>query len=160
MMELHELLRPELIRLGMEAEKKREAISELMDVLVQYHEVPMKQRDILLDALYENEDSLGSGMEQGIALAHLATDLVQDTICTIGTAPAGIPFRSLDGKPAKIIVLLLVPKKDFETEVRAIRRIQQLLADEAFVAKLLRASGPHEAHQIIEEAEVSASKQA
>jgi len=150
---LHEIIRPELIKVGLEAEKKREAISELMDVLIQYHEVPMKHRGPLLDALYEDEESLGSGMERGIALPHLATDLVEDPICAIGIAPRGIPFRSLDGKLAKLVVLLLVPKKDFEVEVRAIRRIQQLLNDPELTAGLLRAAGPGEAHALIEAAE-------
>ena len=150
MVHLHEILRPELIKVGVEAEKKREAISELMDVLVQYHEVPMKQRDVLLDAIYEDEDSLGSGMERGIAVPHLATDLVEDIICAFGIAPKGIPFRTLDGKLAKIIVLLLVPKKDFDGEVQAIRGVQHLLDNQDLVTKLLSVSGPGEAHKLIE----------
>jgi len=153
---LHEILRPELIRVGLEAEKKREALSELMDVLVQYHEVPMNQRDILLDNFYENEHALGSGMEQGIALAHLATDRVEDVICTLGTAPKGIPFGTLDGAPAKIVVLLLVPKKNFEGEVKAIAGIQHLLEDKALVQGLLKAAGPQDAYKLIEAAEARA----
>ena len=150
---LHVLLRPELIKVGLEAEKKREAISELMDVLVQYHEVPMNQRDILLDGLYENEHALGSGMEQGIAVPHLATDRVDDIICALGTSPGGIPFGSLDDKPVKLVVLLLVPKKSFEGEVQAIAGIEHLLANKELVAGLLRAAGPLDAYKLIETAE-------
>jgi mannitol/fructose-specific phosphotransferase system IIA component (Ntr-type) len=153
MMHLHEILRPELIKVGVEAEKKRETISELMDVLIQYHEVPMKQRDVLLDAIYENEDSLGSGMERGIAVPHIATDAVEDIICAFGIAPKGVPFRTLDGKLAKIIVLLVVPKKDFEGEVQAIRGVQHLLENQGLVNDLLKASGPAEAYKMIEDAE-------
>lgn len=152
---LHEILRTDQIKVGLEAEKKREAISELMDVLIQYHDVPMKHRGTLLDALYENEESLGSGMERGIAVAHLATDLVEDVICAFGIAPKGIPFRSLDGKLAKIIVLLLIPKKDFEGEVNAIRGIQHLLDNQELVARLLKATAPSEAYGIIEAEEDS-----
>lgn len=149
---LHEILRPELIKVGLEAVKKREAISELMDVLVQYHEVPLNQRDILLDDLYENEDALGSGMEQGIALPHLSTDRVEDPICAVGTSPKGIPFGTLDGAPATIVVLLLVPKKSFEGEVKAIAGIQNLLADKVLVRGLLNAAGPQEAYKLIQAA--------
>ena len=153
MMHLHEILRPELIKVGMEAEKKREAISELMDVLIQYHDVPMKLRESLLEGLYENEHLLGSGMEKAIALPHLATDLVPDFICAFGIAPKGIPFRSLDGKPAKLIVLLLMPKKDFQGEIQAITGVEHLLENEALVGKLLKASTSNEAYQLIEAAE-------
>lgn len=154
---LHEILRPELIKVGLEAEKKREAISELMDVLVQYHEVPMNQRDILLDGFYENEYALGSGMEEGIALAHLATDRVEDVICALGTAPKGIPFGSLDGAPARIVVLLLVPKKNFEGQVRAIAGIEHLLENKSLVKALLAAVGPNDAYTLIETAEEKAA---
>ncbi len=147
---LHEILRPELIKIGLEAEKKRECISELMDVLIQYHEIPMNQRDILLEQLYANEDSLGSGMEHGIALPHIATDRVDDVICTVGMTPRGIAFGTLDGKPANLVVLLLVPKKNYEDEVRAIAGIESLLEDAALVEKLLKCISPQEAYKLIQ----------
>jgi mannitol/fructose-specific phosphotransferase system IIA component (Ntr-type) len=152
---LHEILRPELIKIGLEAEKKRESISELMDVLVQYHEVPMNQRDILLEQLYANEDALGSGMERGIALPHIATDRVEDIICAVGIVPRGVPFETLDGRLAKIVVLLLVPKKNYEDEVKAIAAIQDLLEDDALVASLLKCISAQEAYKLIEAAESS-----
>lgn len=152
MMLLHEILRPELIKIGLEAEKKRECISELMDVLIQYHEIPMNQRDILLEQLYANEDSLGSGMEHGIALPHIATDRVEDVICAVGMAPRGIPFGTLDGKPANVVVLLLVPKKNYEGEVHAIAGIESVLEDKALVEKLLKCISPQEAYKLIQAA--------
>ena len=129
MMLLHEILRPELIKVGLEAEKKREAISELMDVLIQYHEIPMNQRDILLEQLYANEDSLGSGMEHGIALPHIATDRVDDVICAVGMAILDTPLG-----PSAISVP--IPAQRFETKAaavvkaltRAVRDVQALMA--------------------------------
>ncbi|NJL71808.1 MAG: PTS sugar transporter subunit IIA [Candidatus Competibacteraceae bacterium] len=82
----------------MGADKKRLAISELVDQLVQFNELPMKQRDGVLDELYANEESIGTGMEHGIAIPHVATDRVDDVLCAIGTSKSGVPFRSLDGK--------------------------------------------------------------
>lgn len=152
---LHDVLRPELIKIGLEAEKKRECISELMDVLIQYHEIPMNQRDILLEQLYANEDALGSGMERGIALPHVATDRVDDVICTVGIAPKGVPFGTLDGRLANVVVLLLVPKKNYEDEVKAIAAIQDLLEDGALVEKVLKCISAQEAYKLIEAAENS-----
>ena len=152
---LHEILRPELVKIGLEAEKKRECISELMDVLIQYHEIPMNQRDILLEQLYANEDALGSGMEQGIALPHIATDRADDVICAVGIAPKGVPFGTLDGRLAKVVVLLLVPKKNYEDEVKAIAATQDLLEDDALVEKLLKCISAQEAYRQIEVAENS-----
>lgn len=150
---LHEILRPELIKIGLEAEKKRESISELMDTLIQYHEVPMNQRSALLEQLYEDEDALGSGMDRGIALPHISTDRVEDVICAIGISSKGVPFGTLDGKPAFIVVLLLVPKKNYEDEVKAIAGIQELLEDNVLLDKLLKCISAQEAYKLIERAE-------
>jgi mannitol/fructose-specific phosphotransferase system IIA component (Ntr-type) len=92
-------------------------------------------------------------MEHGIALPHLATDRVDEVICAVGTAPNGIPFGSLDGKLTKVVVLLLLPRKNFEGEVLALAGVQHLLKNQAIVTNLLKATNSVDACRLIEEAE-------
>jgi len=49
-------------------------------------------------------------------------------------------------------VLLLVPKKSYEDEVKAIASIENLLEDSALVAKLLKCISPQEAFKLIQAA--------
>lgn len=136
---LSELLRPELIKAGLEAEKKTHAISELVDLLVQYHEIPMSQRHAIVEEFFENEAVFGSGLQRGIGLPHITTDRVSDIICALGTAPAGIPFASRDDKPARIVLLTLAPKKSIVEEVRMLAKVEQLLERPGFAEQLLEA---------------------
>ncbi|MBI2435036.1 MAG: PTS sugar transporter subunit IIA [Candidatus Hydrogenedentes bacterium] len=124
---LCELLRPELIKVELKAEGKHEAIQELIDLLLQQNEISLGQRDFLLEEVLAQERRTGSGMERGIAVPHGMTDRVEDILCALGTAPAGIPFDTRDGRPADLLVLLLVPRRNFKGEVHAMAGIQNLL---------------------------------
>jgi mannitol/fructose-specific phosphotransferase system IIA component (Ntr-type) len=152
-MQLNELLRPDLIKVELGADKKRLAISELVDQLVQYNELPMKQRDGVLDELYANEESIGTGMEHGIAIPHVATDRVDDVLCAIGTSKAGVPFRSLDGKAARVVVLLLVPKREYVAQVKAMRAVEKVLGQTEFLDKVVAAKTGQEVFDLIKAAE-------
>lgn len=152
-MQLNELLRPDLIKVGLGADKKRLAISELVDQLVQYNELPLKQRDGVLDELYANEESIGTGMEHGIAIPHVATDRVDDILCAVGTSKPGVPFRSLDGKAARVVVLLLVPKREYVGQVKAMRAIEKVLSQPEFLDKVVAAKSGHEVLDLIKGAE-------
>lgn len=124
---LCELLRPHLIKVRLEAESKHEAIEELVDVLLQQHEISLAQRSLVLEAVIANERSVGTGMERGIAVPHGQTDQVEDILCVLGTSPKGIPFETRDGRPAHLLVLLVVPRRNFAGEVRALAGLKNLL---------------------------------
>ena len=146
---LNELLRPELIKLGLEAQNKEEAISELVDLLVQEHEVAMKHRQSVLEAVLAQEDSLGSGMEEGIAIPHATTDHTDDILCAIGTAPNGISFASLDGEPTKLVVLVLGPKRNFAGEIRTLMGVQNLLANESLKQQIIDATDAQALYEVL-----------
>lgn len=152
-MKLNELLRPDHIKVGMDADKKRLAISELVDQLIQYNEIPLKQRDGILDELYANEESIGTGMEHGIAIPHVATDRVDDILCAVGTSKAGIPFRSLDGKAARVVVLLLVPKREYVGQVKAMRAVEKVLGQSEVLEKVVAAKSGEAVLDLIKGAE-------
>ncbi len=124
---LCELLRPALIKPGLKAETRKESIGELVDLLVQQHEIPMSKRHRIFELLMAREEVHGTGMEKGIAIPHIATDEVDDILCALGTAPHGIPFECLDGLHAKLIILFLLPKRNYTGRVRTLAAVANLL---------------------------------
>jgi len=150
---LSELLRPDLIKVGLNARNRSEAIGELVDVLVQWHEIPMSQRHEVLEFLLEHEDSRASGMERGIAVPHGLTDAVEDVLCALGTAPQGIPFECLDGEPATLVVLLVLPKRNFSGSVRTLAGIEHLLEHDTLKDQIVAAQTAQAAYDLIEEEE-------
>lgn len=150
---LSRLLRPELIKPRLEARDKHQAIAELLDLLVQHHDVSLAQRHPLHEELERAEAAHASGMERGIAIPHCLTERVEDILCALGTAPGGIPFDCLDGKPATLVVLLLLPRRNFTGEVQTIAGIEHLLEHQTLHERILRLSDPQAIFDLIAEEE-------
>ncbi|MCC6143892.1 MAG: PTS sugar transporter subunit IIA [Candidatus Hydrogenedentes bacterium] len=145
---LSDILRPELVKVELEAESRREAIGELVDHLVQHHEISYALRDHALEAVLEREERFVTGMEHGIAVPHGITDRVEDLICALGVSRAGVPYGTRDGKMAHLVVLLLVPKRNYAGEIRLLADIEQLLESSELREAILNAG---DAVQIYEE---------
>lgn len=152
---LSELLRPELIKTGLEALSKREAISELVDVLVQQHEIPMNLRYEALQCVLRQEAELSSGLTRGIAIPHGSTDKIEDMLCAVGISKDGVDFDTRDGKKAHIVVLVVAPKRNFVGEVRTLTGVQHLLDHPGLGEKLLAAANGQQAYDAIEKEEHS-----
>ncbi|MBI5093846.1 MAG: PTS sugar transporter subunit IIA [Candidatus Hydrogenedentes bacterium] len=150
---LTEILHPNVIKTGLEAEDKFEAIEDLIDVLIQAHELPLSKRDEIRDEVFERERSHGTGMECYIALPHATTDKVDDVIAALGVSRRGIPFDCHDGLPARIIILLLLPKRNFQGHVRTLAGVAHLLRNAAFRDALIASPTAAAALKLITEEE-------
>lgn len=150
---LSELLRKDLIKVGLEAHSKQEAIGELVDVLVQRHEIAWSHRPEVVEALRQHEDSTPSGMEGGIAVPHAMTDRAEDIICALGVSKSGVDFHATDGKLSKIVILLVAPKRNFAGEVRALAGIQHLFENPGLKDKILSSGTPDAVYDAIQDAE-------
>lgn len=125
-MELSELVRRDVIKVGMEARNKWEAIEELIDLLISVHELSLMDRNEVVEAVFARERSLTTGLEHGLAVPHGATGRVDDIVAAIGISKEGIPFESLDKLPAKLVVLLLIPENAFSRHVVTLAGIARL----------------------------------
>ncbi len=154
---LGEILHPEVVKVNLEAENKYEAIDELIDLLVESHEIPVTLRDHVVEVVVEREKSMSTGMEDGIALPHGATDRVDDIIGALGISRRGIPFESLDGRPAHIVILLVLPKNKFQAHVRTLGGIAHIMSNANLRETLKNAADPDAVLERIEEEEDRAS---
>ena len=148
-MDLTSLLSPDLVKIGMSARSKTEAIAELVDFLVARGKIDPKDRPAALAAVLAREDSLSTGMEHGVALPHGSVDCVRELTGALGVHHAGIDFASLDGRPAHLIVCLVVPRSSTSRHVRTLAGIARLLLNESLRASLLTAKTPEEAMAMI-----------
>jgi len=152
-MRLGDLLHRDVVRVGLKANTKNEALEELVDVLVDAHEIPLSMRDHALDVILERETHHSTGMEHGVAVPHGYTDRVDDVIAAIGIAKEGIPFESLDGIAARIIVVLLLPRRTFHDNPHTMAGISHLLVNREFRERLKKAEDPVTVMRVIEEEE-------
>ncbi|RJP23376.1 MAG: PTS sugar transporter subunit IIA [Candidatus Abyssobacteria bacterium SURF_5] len=148
-MRLSEFLRPELIKVRLEAKDKWDCIAQLIDLAVAAKELKPETRDKVLEIVYDRERSMSTGMERGIAIPHASTHLVDSIVGAIGISRSGIPFDSLDGQPAQLVVLLVIPKDKFQQHVRTLAGIARLFKHDFMTTALRDAKSPEEAMDII-----------
>ncbi len=122
-------LRPRLF-----AATKQGAIAELVGVLAENGLVADRER--ALQAVLDRELGLSSGLEHGVAIPHARTDAVTRLVCAVGLKREGIAFDSMDGKPARIVALVLAPEAAATPQLQLIAQLCRLL-DERGRAALL-----------------------
>ena len=102
-----ELLSPEIVKVPIESQTKREIIGELIQVLQDAGRLTDVEQ--VRDAVLTREDMGSTGLEMGIAVPHAKTDAVEELTMSLGIAPSGVDFQSIDGQPSHLFFLLLAP---------------------------------------------------
>jgi nitrogen PTS system EIIA component len=128
-MTLASLLSEELIIPEMAATDRWQALSEIVDRLVDEGQLDEAHREEALASLRNREETMSTGIGFGIAIPHASCDAVPQVTACFGRSKAGIDFESLDDKPAHFIVLFLVPKDQFQTHLRTLAAIAKFLND-------------------------------
>jgi PTS system fructose-specific IIA component len=149
MLKLKELLRAPLIKVGLAARTKFEAIDELIDLLVERGEITRQQRPAVAKAIFDREKVKSTGMEHGVALPHGAVEGLEDVAAARGIARGGIDFDAADGEATTLIVLLAIPQNLLQFHVKTLAGIARLLNDESLRERLCAARTPAEAAEII-----------
>lgn len=152
-MKLGDLLKEGQIATGFQARDKWEAITKIVDLLIAQGRIRTEQRDSVYGALAAREKVASTGMEHGVAIPHASVDGVDEAVAALAVAPDGIPFQSADGRPARLVILLVIPRKAVQKHIRTLAGIARLLQYEEMRDALTRARSAREALQVIREEE-------
>jgi PTS system nitrogen regulatory IIA component len=118
------------------------ALDELIDVLAAAPEVG--DRDALWRAMHDREAIMSTGIGVEIAVPHAKLVSVTDFVMAVGTAPQGIPWDSIDGKPVKIVVMIAGPEGRQQDYLRILSRVVLLLKNPKNREHLIATGSPDE----------------
>ena len=149
-MTLGNLLSVDQIIPEMKAVERWSAIVELVDLLVERGQIKAQDRDVVLAALRQREETMSTGIGFGIAIPHASSDRVGQVVAAFGRSTKGIEFDSLDNSPVRFIVLFVVPKDQFQTHLRTLAAIAKFLNDRTVRERLAQASSTGEIMAIFE----------
>jgi mannitol/fructose-specific phosphotransferase system IIA component (Ntr-type) len=121
----------------LDAETKDDALRELAGVVASAPEV--NDAAGLLDAIFERERIMSTGIGLGIAIPHAKIPSVSDFVVGFGKVRGGLDFNSLDGKPVHFIVLIAGPHDQQERYLQLLARITLKLKDAAVRRRLSEA---------------------
>jgi len=146
-MRLVDILKPENIKVPLEAHTKTDAITELVGVLAKNESVADAKK--VLDAVLERESTRTTGIGNGLAIPHGKCTGAKDLVMAIGKAGTPIDFQAIDGRPVSLIWLLVSPPDKTGPHIHALARISRLMTIDKFRHALMAAKTPQEAYDLI-----------
>lgn len=136
-MRLSSLLNPKLVRCGLAARTKEEALSEMAGLLASAE--PSLSEAELLAALAEREKLGPFSMGKGIAFPHARTEKVKDFSIVLGTSPDGLDFRAPDGHKVHVVILFAIPKKHSNLYLHTLAAFLNFFTAEGNLKRVLEA---------------------
>ena len=144
------------IALDVHPSTKQEAIDMLIDLLMTAGAV--KDKEVVRRDVLAREAQGSTGLSAGLATPHAQNTAIKKTAISIITVPEGVNFDSIDGKPARLLVLLAAPLKAATSEMTEMGRFAVLLMDSDFKESLINAKSVDEVLKLIDEKESQREK--
>lgn len=148
---LTQILQPDCVKVPLEAKDKTSVISELVDLLDSNGLLDDKK--VVLEAVLMREQTRSTGIGSAIAIPHGKCMAVKELVMAIGIAETPIDFASVDGKPVKIVILLVSPADQTGPHIQALARISRLMLDEDFKQQLENAKSPEQLYKLLSDKE-------
>lgn len=130
----------EAVLMELQSTTKEAAIGELIAALGAAGLI--KDPAMALKAVLEREKKMSTGLQNGIAIPHGKSDAVESLVAAVGIKQAGLEFESLDGQPARIIVLTLTPASRAVLHIQFLAGISKSLGDPVIRQQILDARTP------------------
>lgn len=150
-MKLSDILDPQTVKVGLEAQDKEEAFEELVDLLMRCGGI--SDREAALQAIHVREELGSTGIGEGIGIPHGKSSAVARLVAALGVSADGIEFDSMDGEPVYVVFLLLAEADNPGPHIQALASIAQLVRVAGFSRKLREAATPADILDLIREEE-------
>src|SRR5881227_2272401 len=150
-MRLIDILKPQNIKVPLDARQKTDAIGELVTLLATNGEV--KDAKKVLDSVLDRESTRTTGIGNGLAIPHGKCNGTDHLVMAIGRPATPIDFQAIDGRPVNLIWLLTSPPDKTGPHIHALARISRLMTIDKFRAALAGAKTGQEMWDIISQQE-------
>lgn len=155
-MRLSELFQPTDLIVDFRPADKWAGIAALVDHLVTSGRLSTETADAVREAVLSRERSMSTGMEHGIAIPHAAVDGVEAISACLGIVGRedGLDFESIDGRPTRLVVLLVIPRAQKLLHIRTLADIARVMGKESVREALIAAESADEAWSALREGEL------
>ena len=146
-MQLTKQITPSLIKIGLESEEKEELFEEMVQLLVDAGRVT--DRDAALQALYEREAKMTTGITHWIGLPHGKVEGIDGLIVAVGISKKGIEYDSLDEEPVYVVLMVLAEAGNPGPHIEALAEIARLFGKPGFTERIRDAKTADEILELI-----------
>ena len=148
--DIDELIPASHISLSEPPAEKATCIESLLDLVVESGRVD--DRQAALDALMEREQETTTGVGMGIGIPHAKTGAVDRPSLAFTRSESGVDFGSMDGEPATLVFLILVPEAGGEDHLQILSSLSRALMHDDVRERLHAAEDESEVQATLREA--------
>lgn len=148
---LAELLRPEGIGFGYEAESPAQVLGQVNALLVRAGFIRPEQAPAARLAFLEQEEITGTGYKYGLAFPHGRGPWPMGAV--VGVYPEGVGWSCRDGMPVKVVLGVAMPESGYRSYSLWLPSLAEILIAGGFVEKALSAVSPMEVIEAVEATE-------
>jgi mannitol/fructose-specific phosphotransferase system IIA component (Ntr-type) len=141
------------IRLGLRPTDKWDAITQLVDTLVEERQVPAALRQTVLDAALGREHKSSTALGHMTAIPHAPIPDLPAIIGALAICPDGVDFSSPDGQLVHYIFLLLTPQQNYRNYIPVLAQIASLMRISRVRAAFLACQTPAEVKALLKQPE-------
>jgi len=152
-MKITDFISKKSVALNVHPSDKHEAIDMLIDLLMTAGAI--KDKEAVRRDVFKRETQGSTGLSNGLATPHAQASAIKKTAVSIITVPEGVEFDSIDGKPARLLVLFAAPTKSQDEEMTEMGRFAVILMDDDFKEALIKAESAEEILKLIDEKEAA-----
>ena len=156
-MRLSELFAPQDVLVDFAPADKWDAIRRLVGHLVARGRLGPSQEAQVVEAVVAREKSMSTGMEHGIAIPHAAVEGIDGVRAAMGIVAEGqtLGFDSIDGRPTRVVVLLVIPRAQKLLHIRTLADIARVLGRDVVREHLVAAKTSEEAWAALAEGDAA-----
>lgn len=150
-LDVHDLLTPATVKVGLPGRTKEEVLNNLIDLLAGHPAVV--DLEGMREAIFQREEIMSTGVGKGLALPHAKTPAVRESVAAFAVSEHPIEFGSIDNQPVHLLFLLAGTEATKSEHIKILSRVSRLMNRERFRNRLLEARMPREILAIFEEGE-------
>lgn len=129
-MTILDILPSDAIKVPFQVNCKQDAIDGLIELLAEHGHITDAEE--MKRVVWDRENQRSTGIGEGLAIPHGKSTNVSRLVMAMGIPTAPIEFDSIDGKPVRLLALLVSPADRIAEHIQALGRISRLMNDEAF----------------------------
>ncbi len=140
--DLSHMIITDCVKMDIKSSDKEGVVRELVTLF--YKKGYINDTEKVVKEVLERESIVSTGFENGFACPHARVDSTDHIHLAVGIKREGVNFESYDGKPTKLIVLLLSSIKNPEKHVQTLASLASIFMKKKNMNRILRAETPKE----------------
>lgn len=146
-MNLNEIITEDLIIPSVKGNTYHEVIHELVEVL--YKNKKITDIDNFYKEVLKRDDEISTVLENGIAIPHARTNLVDQLTLVVGVSQNGVDCHAVDGNHTHLFFLIASPDKNDNKHIQALSAITSKMLHANFRKNMINAKNTHEIYNML-----------